>query len=58
MILIKYVDPFCGSVGGPSCVEARLEYFHRSPASHRKGKPGAWKYKWATLSLGDINTGT
>jgi hypothetical protein len=38
-----------------------LEYLHCSPASRRrrrKGEASAWGYKWATLFLGDISTGT
>jgi hypothetical protein len=38
-----------------------LEYLHRSYVSRKKamkGEPGAWGNKWATLSLGDINTET
>jgi hypothetical protein len=34
----------------------RLEYLHRSPA--KKREPSARGYNWATLYLGDINTGT
>jgi hypothetical protein len=39
----------------------RLEYPHRSSASRKrrkKGNPSARGYIWATLFLGDINTGT
>jgi hypothetical protein len=38
-----------------------IEYLHRSPASRksrRKGIPVPGLYNWATLFLGDINTGT
>jgi hypothetical protein len=38
-----------------------FEYIHRSPASRmrrRKGNPVPEGYNWATLFLGDINTGT
>jgi hypothetical protein len=40
MMLIKYVNPFCGSVGGSPCVEARLEYFHCSLARCRRRQEG------------------
>jgi hypothetical protein len=37
-----------------------LEYLHRCPASRqrRQREPSARGYNWATLFLGDINTGT
>jgi hypothetical protein len=38
-----------------------LEYLHHSPASRKrrqKREPSARGYSWATLFLGDINTGT
>jgi hypothetical protein len=38
-----------------------FEYLHGSPASRRrrrKGDPNAWVFNWATLFLGDVNTGT
>jgi hypothetical protein len=38
-----------------------LDYLHRSPASRKmrpKKEPSARGYNWATLFLGDINTGT
>jgi hypothetical protein len=39
-----------------------LEYFNRSPASHRKRRkgrqPSDWGYNWATLLLGDVTTET
>jgi hypothetical protein len=36
-----------------------LQYLHRSPAIRKRRRKGnTWGYNWATLFLGDINTGT
>jgi hypothetical protein len=45
---------------GTRC-EGGLEYLHRSPCESQeatKREPSARGYNWATLFLGDINTGT
>jgi hypothetical protein len=39
----------------------RVEYLHRSPCESQEAtqrEHSAWRYNWATIFPGDINTGT